>query len=269
MTGVVFDIKEFTVHDGPGVRVTVFLKGCPLRCKWCHNPEGLSPEPELMVRVASCTGCGACRRGCSHPECAPFDRCVHVCPNGLISVAGKRYDAKSLAEKLRSYAPFFKNGGGFTFSGGEPLMQYGFLNELLDDTRPFHRAIETSGFASPSVFRETAEKCDLVLMDIKLADSEKHAEYTGAPNDVILENYAWLKKSGIPHTVRIPLVPGITDTRENLEAISRIVGSDRVELLRYNRAAGAKYPTVGKKYPLPDAEGAPTDLTIFERATLL
>ena len=269
MTGVVFDIKEFAVHDGPGVRVTTFLKGCPLRCKWCHNPEGLSPAPELSVRVSACEHCGACQKPCSHSDCQPFSRCLHACPKGLISVVGRTYGSGELSKKLLGYAPFFKDGGGLTFSGGEPLLQHAFLTELLENTRPLHRAIETSGFADPAVFRDIASRCDLVIMDIKLADSEKHAEYTGVPNDIILKNYAWLKASGIPHTVRVPLIPGVTDTRENLAAISRIVGGDRVELLRYNKAAGAKYPNVGRKFTLPPADNGKIDLSLFERATLL
>ena len=118
MTGTVFDIKEFSVHDGPGVRTTVFMKGCPLSCRWCHNPEGLSPEPELMVRTARCRRCGRCMQPCTHAECRPYGRCLHACPDGLVSVAGKVWEADALAEKLLQNADFMQmSGGGVTISG--------------------------------------------------------------------------------------------------------------------------------------------------------
>ncbi len=128
MTGNVFDIKEFSLHDGPGGRVTVFLKGCPLRCRWCHNPEGLIKEPQLMFKENLCTHCGLCKTPCNHAECIPFKKCLHVCRNECLSVAGKEYSVAKLVDKLLLYKPFFEmNNGGVTFSGGEPLMQSRFL----------------------------------------------------------------------------------------------------------------------------------------------
>ena len=268
MTGVIFDIKEFTVHDGPGARVTVFLKGCPLRCRWCHNPEGLEKSPVLMVRKSACVGCGLCKKGCDHPECQGFDRCLFACPNGLIEVKGHKTDSDALAKKLLSYKDFLEDGG-ITFSGGEPLMQHEFLCEALQKTKPLHRAIETSGYANPKVFKKVISLCDLVIMDIKIFDRRKHFEYTGVYNDVILENFEILKNSGIPHIIRIPLIPGITDTKENLLAISALVGDSPVELLPYNKAAGAKYPMVDKEFTLKAADPATPDTEIFKNAVVM
>lgn len=269
ITGTVFDIKEFTVHDGPGVRVTVFLKGCPLRCKWCHNPEGLSALPQIMVRKNACVGCGACKRGCSHPECQGFDRCIHACPNGLIKLKGTEYTDTQLSQKLNGYKAFFRNSGGITFSGGEPLLQHEFLCSVLKKTDSLHRAIETSGYADSKVFEKVTELCDLVIMDIKLIDRELHKKYTGVYNDVILDNYRRLVKSGKPHIIRMPLIPGITDTDKNVAALADITRGSEVELLRYNRLAGAKYPELDMEYTLTGEENTNIDTSLFEKVKIL
>lgn len=249
MTGTVFDIQEFTVHDGPGTRVTIFLKGCSLRCKWCHNPEGLRPDSQLMVKISQCIHCGLCKQVCHHEECKPYDRCLHSCPKGLISLSGKKWDAEELAKHLNSYEPFFSDGGGVTFSGGEPLLQFDFLNAVCSKLI-VHKAIQTSGYADNEIFKRVLEVVDYVLFDIKIADREKHKEYTGVYNDMILQNYKTLAESGKPHVVRIPLIPNITDTGENLEAIFQIVGNDNVELMKYNPFAAAKYEMIGMEFPL-------------------
>ena len=257
MTGVIFDIKEFSLHDGPGARTTVFLKGCPLRCRWCHNPEGLSKAPQILVKNNLCTQCGRCREDCEHPECQPFDRCIHACPNGLIQVSGKEMKAEELAQRIVKDKDFFEAcGGGVTFSGGEPLMQSEFLLEVLPLLEGIHKTIETSGYAPLEVFRKIIEQMDYVMMDIKLADREQHKEYTGVYNDRILENLRWLKESGKPFILRTPMIPGITDTKENLEAVEAIVDGAEWEKLEYNAFAGAKYPMLGMEYPL-DKEKQP------------
>ena len=272
MDGIIFDIKEFALGDGDGIRTTVFFKGCPLCCIWCHNPEGLSPSPELYVKEVGCLGCGLCRRGCSHPECAPFGRCLHICPSNLLSVAGTRYSSDALAEKLIAKAPTLRAlGGGITLSGGEPLLQHEFARELLLKLRgKVHVAIETSGYAAEEVFTRIASLCDLVIMDIKLADDGEHRKYTGVSNERILKNAAWLKSSRIPHLFRTPLIPGITDTEENLRAIASIVGESRIELLPYNTLAPAKYKSVGRSYTDlidPSASREP-DISFFKNAIL-
>lgn len=252
MTGTVFDIKEFAVHDGAGIRTTVFLKGCPLRCVWCHNPEGLSPKRELYVKKNNCMECGLCSRGCDHEECKPFGRCLHICPRDLVSVAGREWEAKELADKLLTHKDFFESvGGGVTLSGGEPLLQSDFCVELLGYLGgKIHTAIETSGYASADDFRRVTELCDFVYMDIKIADPEKHKKYTGVDNAIILDNAAYLKSSGKPHVFRTPLIPNITDTEKNLAAIAEIVGDSPWEKLPYNSLAGAKYANVGRKFAL-------------------
>ena len=270
--GVIFDIKEFALSDGPGIRTTVFFKGCPLRCAWCHNPEGLKREPELYRATAACENCGLCLRPCTHPECAPYGRCLHACPRGLVRVVGKEWESDALAEKLLRGADLFCDGGGITLSGGEPMMQADFAIALLTALRKggVHTAVETSGYADAQTFMAVCQNADLVLMDIKLYNSELHKKYTGVSNEKILANAAALRDSGIPHVFRIPLIPGITDTEENLSAIAAFVGDSRTELLSYNALAPAKYPGVGMVYPefIKKENASSPNLSLFANATL-
>ena len=250
MTGTIFDVKEFAVHDGPGLRTTVFFKGCPLRCKWCHNPEGLSAAPQLMVRQNRCRQCGLCMRGCSHPDCRPYGRCLHICPMNLVSVAGETVTAEELARRIRRSADMFGEGGGVTFSGGEPLMQPEFLHAVLDLLPDIPAAIETSGFAPADVFESVIRRMDMVYMDIKLADDEAHRRWTGVGNAPILRNLEILRQSGVPCVIRTPLIRGVTDTAENLDAVRCIIGGLPHELLAENALAGAKYSQLGMVFPL-------------------
>ena len=264
MNGIIFDIKEFTVHDGPGSRITVFLKGCPLRCKWCHNPEGLKVAKQLMYKSNFCTHCGACRKSCEHEECQQFGRCVHACPNGALGIAGEEVSAKSLAERLQKNADILKlMGGGITISGGEPLLQADFVCELADCLGDIHKAIQTSGYADLEVYKKVVESVDYVLQDIKLVDDREHLEYTGVSNQKILKNIEWLKRSGKPFVFRVPLIPGITETESNLKAISEIAGDCRVELMPYNPLAGAKYAMVDMEYTFSDESNRKEDFTRF------
>ena len=241
MTGIVFDIREMTVHDGDGVRVTVFLKGCPLHCTWCHNPEGLEKQPQVLYKKAKCTNCGLCKKLCTHTECQPFGRCLHICPNDCLSLCGEEYTPKQLAEKILGYKRLFNAcGGGVTFSGGEPLMQWEFLSETLKYLDGIHTAIETSGYASEKVFQEMLSKIDFVYMDIKLFDSDLHKKYTGVNNECIKNNFKLLQKSGKPYIIRTPLIKGITDGQENLRAIQAFIGDAPWEKLPENPLAKAK-----------------------------
>lgn len=234
MKGTVFSIEEFAINDGPGIRTTVFLKGCPLRCEWCHNPEGLSPKPQLMKKK---------------------DETV---------VSGMEMESGELAEKLLCDEKIFRlNKGGVTFTGGEPLMQADFLLEVLGLIRPhIHCAIETSGYASEDVFRKVLESLDFVLFDCKHTNDGLHKKYTRVSNKPILRNLQILKSSGIDFVLRIPLIPGVNDTKENMSAVRDLIADapnlKRVELLRNNKVAGAKYNMVGMEYkPSFDTEAEP------------
>lgn len=264
MNGTIFDIKEFTVHDGPGPRITVFFKGCPLRCKWCHNPEGLSAVRQLLYKKNFCTHCGACEKPCEHPECQPFGRCVHACANGCLSIAGEEMSAEQLARQLRKRGEMLKRmNGGITLSGGEPMLQADFVCELAEKLGDFHKAIQTSGYAEPETYQRVIDHVDYVMQDIKLADPQAHRQYTGVSNARILENVKWLKTSGKEFVFRVPLIPGITDTEENLEVISKIVGPFRTELLPYNALAGAKYSMLGMSYSLEGRQNRHENFTRF------
>ena len=253
MTGTIFDIKEMAVHDGPGIRTTVFFKGCPLRCRWCHNPEGLSFEPQLMYKDIRCIDCKSCQKECEHPECQLFGRCIHACPENCLEISGRIVTAKELAKELKESAEILDNSfGGFTFSGGEPLAQSEFLLELIEELKDYHLCIETSGFCDSEIFKTIIEKLDFIIMDIKIADYGIHKEHTGVGNDKIISNFEVLKKSGKPYLIRTPLIPNITDTKENIEAIKKIIGDSKWEKLPYNEMAGAKYKMLGMKYELKD-----------------
>lgn len=253
-TGVIFDIMQMEVFDGPGIRTTVFFKGCPLRCQWCHNPEGLSFSPQMMVSVDSCIHCGNCISVCKHPEhCIHCGECIPVCPLRLRRIAGTRYTARELATiLLRNTDVLTMNQGGITFSGGEPLAQHEFLIELIAELQGIHTAIETSGYCPPLDFQEVINRLDYIIMDIKMVNSTLHRQYTGADNTIILQNLKYLGESGKPFVIRIPLMPGVNDTDENLSATAKLVQGmamlQKVELLPYHQTAGAKYAMVGMQY---------------------
>ena len=241
MIGRVFDIREMTVHDGDGVRVTVFMKGCPLRCQWCHNPEGLESKTQLLYKKAKCSGCGRCKIPCEHEECQPFGRCLHICPNDCLNLCGEEYTSEDLAKKLLSYRKIFEVcGGGVTFSGGEPLLQWEFLSDVIDRLQGISIGIETCGFASEEIFRKMVEKVDFVYMDIKLFDGELHKKYTGVDNEIIKRNFKFLQSSPTRYAVRTPLIKGITDTRENLLSIREFIGDSVWEKLPENYLAKSK-----------------------------
>ncbi len=221
--GIVFEIREFALHDGPGIRTTVFLKGCPMRCSWCHNPEAQSSEPQV----------------------------IHA--GGFRRDVGTRYESADLAALLNRQTNILQaNGGGVTFSGGEPLLQARFVADVIDGLGDLHIVLDTSGYAEQKDLRLVAAKCHLVYYDVKLIDAEAHRRYTGLDNAPILSNLHHLADMGVPFVVRVPLVPGVTDTDANLSAIacavSALPGLVRVELLPYNRAAGGKYAAAGMSF---------------------
>ena len=277
MTGTVFDIKEFAVFDGPGIRTTVFLKGCPLRCTWCHNPEGLSPMPQLMVSRAACTDCGACRAACPHPQedCTACGACLASCRGGYRRIIGERWEADALAARLQKDADVYAlSGGGVTFSGGEPLGQWPFVRAVLDQLHGVHTAVETSGFASDAVFKEAMERFDLILMDWKVSDPDAHKAYTGVEQEIILRHVRMLAEGDTPFILRMPIIPGVNDNAAHFETAAALVRDAkalvRVEVLPYQRAAGAKYEMVSMTYnPGFDESRTPAFFTqVFERESI-
>lgn len=252
---VIFDIKGFAVHDGPGPRTTVFFKGCPMRCAWCHNPEGLSPEIQYTRKSLACCGCGKCRTECSHPECRGLGVCLYACPNSALERVGQQIDTDTLAARLKKDADFLtSSGGGVTFSGGEPTLYADFILELIPKLGGLHTAIETCGYCDSARFSALIDALDYIIMDIKLADSAEHKKWTGCDNFQILQNFKILKSSGKPHLIRTPMIPGITDTDENLAAIAEIIGDSEWEKIPYNTLAPAKYENLGMKYKLGNEE---------------
>ena len=250
--GMIFDIKEMALHDGPGLRTTVFLKGCPLRCVWCHNPEGLSAEPQLYVRQSGCTGCGLCRRGCLHADCQPFGRCLHVCPQGLVTVSGREMSGEQLAQRILRGTAI---ADGVTFSGGEPLMQADFIAPVMEKLKAegVHIAIETSLCMKWKNIEKVIGLVDLFFVDIKCVTPEKHMEGVGADNRVILENIRRLSETGADLILRTPVVPGFNADGYEIGKIGGFIcslpGSHKAELLAYHGMCSPKYAALGRKFP--------------------
>lgn len=271
--GVVFDIQHYAVHDGPGIRTLVFLKGCPLECLWCCNPESQGFGPEITHHRLRCRSCFSCVEACPHgavrasEEGPVFDRpvckacemplCVDACPQNALALAGTRMTADQVMKRVGLDRAFYENsGGGVTFSGGEPFAQPDFLEELLTRSRGLgiHTAVETCGLVDPRILMRCEPLVDLFLFDLKILDPGRHEEMTGAPNGMILENLRALaarRPEGV--TVRVPLVPGCTDGEDNLQAIGaflRSLGIGRVELMPYHALGTDKYAALGRPYPL-------------------
>ncbi len=251
MKGLVFSVEEFALFDGPGIRTAVFMKGCSMRCRWCHNPEGLSPHRQLVKNPNGCIKCG---------RCAPFFSCdelppdaVSVCPKKLLRISGEEFEAKDLAVMLlKNERILCMNGGGITFSGGECLLQADFLLETIACLGGrLDIAIETGGYADNADFLRVLDKTDFVYFDLKVMDDELARKFTGRDTSLIMRNFRSLCESGKPFAVRVPLIPTVTDTPKNYAAIVERVknsGARFVELLPYNKLAGGKYASVGKKY---------------------
>jgi len=277
--GLVFDVKKYAIHDGPGIRTTVFFKGCPLRCPWCHNPEGQLAKPEVMVKAPRCLpGCRVCIKSCelkaitrtpkalevNRYECNGCGACADACPSQAIELAGRRMDAAEVSAKIFQDAIFHESsGGGVTFSGGEPLMQPEFLLELLRACRlhGIHAAVDTSGYAPQEQLRAAAGLTDLFLYDLKTMDDARHLECTGVSNAAILDNLAALGRMHQNIWIRIPIVPGFNDDAEQLDAAARFVASipavRQVSLLPYHPTGNHKSRWLGPCEVKPQGSTVP------------
>lgn len=260
LTGLVFDIKTYSVHDGPGIRTTVFLKGCPLSCAWCHNPEGISPVIQKMFTESRCIGCNHCREVCEvelNPALCRFcQRCAAECPSKATEFSGKYMTVAEVMEfLLREEDTMRISGGGITVSGGEPLLQKEFLLELLQQCgkQGIHRTVDTSGHCNPAHLREIAGHCELFLYDLKHMDPEIHRHWTGVDNTLILQNLVMLSELGKEIIIRIPLIAGINDDEGNILRTKDFLaslpgGMPAVELLPYHSVAAQKYLKLGIVY---------------------
>lgn len=275
-TGIIFDIKKFAIHDGPGLRTTVFFKGCPLECWACHNPEGKEARVNLFVREERCTLCGDCVEVCEpgsislsggdvlsldRSTCTACGLCAEVCLPGAVTVAGREVTVREVMEEIERDTVFYdQSGGGVTFSGGEPLSQPEFLLALMRECkeRDVSVAVDTAGEAPLDIVQEVAELADLFLYDLKLVDAKRHAEFTGSSNETILENLEWLARNGPPVVVRLPLFAGINDDEDNISALGEFVAGLNngiaVDLLPYHRAGIDKYNRLGHAYRMANAE---------------
>ncbi len=290
VTGTIFDIKKYSVHDGPGIRTTVFFKGCPLKCVWCHNPEGQRMSAEMMFSSDRCTTCGTCVSVCPNqaialevgsPDtrrayeirtlretCTACGECVEACPSRAREVAGRVVTSDELIHEIMKDVVFYdSSGGGVTFSGGEPLLQPDFLLALLRECkeREIHTAVDTCGFVEWEALSSIVPYADLILYDLKGMDAGMHLELTGSGNDAILENLTRLSKTHSNVTVRFPLLPGINDNQENIVSMGKFLSSlrwegksPRIDVLPYHNTGIGKYERLGRVYSIPDIP-RPTD----------
>ena len=270
LQGVIFDIQHYSIHDGPGIRTTVFLKGCPLRCLWCSNPESQSDRPEIMFDPSRCTRCGRCVEVCPHNVsvkqeneirilrelCQGCATCIESCPVEARRIAGSIREVKEVLQEVVKDRLFYENsGGGVTLSGGEPMSQPDFTGALLKQCKDkgIHTVLDTSGYVQAELWDRVLDYVDMVLYDLKQMDPQKHKEYTGVSNQLILANARKLASLKIPMVIRIPLIPGYNDTDENSESCARFIkelGITNVELLPFHKLCVSKYAKLQKEWKL-------------------
>lgn len=284
MTGRIFDIQRFSIHDGPGIRTTVFLKGCPLRCKWCHNPESISPNPQLSVMAEKCVGCKACLDVCQpgalalngskkvvidRVRCNSCGECPKVCDPKALEMVGRNATVEEvMAVVLRDREYYQASGGGMTLSGGEPLFQPGFARALLEAAKAekLHTVVETSGFTDWAVLERILPMVDLFLYDYKETDPQLHQAFVGQPNGPILANLKKLHAAGGRILMRCPMIPEYNARKEHLDGIARTAAElprlEGVELLAYHRLGRAKLQRFGFPPRMPESVKPPEAETV-------
>ena len=267
---LLFDIKRYAINDGPGIRITVFFKGCSLQCKWCHNPESISSQPQKMYSTDKCIGSSECVKICPNDAltltpngiitdtntCALCGICAEVCPTKAMEISGQLMSVDQVMNEIKKETLLMDTSmGGVTFSGGEPLLHHAFLLELLKacGEENIHRCIDTTGFTKKETLLKVADKTEHFLFDLKLMDSVKHKEWTGVSNELILENLQLLTSLGKTMNIRIPLIKGVNDDEENIQQSAKFIASlagenPIVNVLPYHNIAEKKYQKLGKKY---------------------
>lgn len=268
--GMIFDIDHFVVHDGKGIRTCIYVKGCPLHCEWCHSPESQKSSPQILFAASRCRLCGLCVSECTtgaqkitdrkrifqRELCDTCTACTQVCNQGALTVSGKCFTAKQVVKEVVADKPFFQNsGGGVTISGGEVLMQADFVTEILRllKEEQIHTIIETSGYGDMENLLKMAEYTDIFFYDFKLGDKEKFRHYIGGDVDVVFSNLRRLRKVTDQIVLRMPVIPGITDTLDNIDSLYETACKNQIHeinFLPYNTSAGAKYEWCGRTYKL-------------------
>ena len=273
-TGIVFNIQKYSVNDGPGIRTTVFLKGCPLRCRWCSNPESQQIQPELLWNGKTCLHCHHCEEICPQKavrfiddriiidkrQCIMCGNCISECPSHTLQAAGERKTVAEVMEAIVQDIPFYQeSGGGMTISGGEVFLQADFAKELLTAAKEegVHTCIETTGCCSGELFSQMLQHVDHLLIDLKHYDSQMHQQFTGVSNDIIVQNIKAAIASGISMLIRIPVIPGFNDSLQDAESFSKLlklIGADKCQLLPFHQFGETKYSQLGRKYDYEDTD---------------